>query len=90
MVLTEAEEATAGSTFGDGVFVVGEDIEPGEYRSAGPDESNPVGCYYAWKTGTGSDADIIDNNIVEGQTRVTLNDGDVFESTSCEQWEQVG
>lgn len=88
--VTEAEEAAAASTFGNGVFVVGEDVEPGEYRSAGPSGANPVGCYYAWKSGTGSDADIIDNNIVEGQTRVTLNDGDVFESTSCEQWERVG
>lgn len=87
--LTDAEETAAASTFGNGVFVVGEDIEPGEYRSSGGDGSNPVGCYYAWKSSTGSDADIVDNNIVEGQTRVTLNDGDVFESTSCEQWERV-
>jgi hypothetical protein len=88
--ITEAEDEAAASTFGNGVYVVGEDIEAGEYRSAGADGSNPVGCYYAFLSGTGSDADIIDNNIVEGQTRVTLRDGDVFESQSCESWERVG
>lgn len=88
--ITEAEDEAAANTFGNGVYVVGEDIEAGEYRSTGADGSNPVGCYYAFLSGTGSDADIIDNNIVDGQTRVTLRDGDVFESQSCESWERVG
>lgn len=84
--ISTAEEEAAANTFGNGVYVVGEDIEPGEYRTDGPGSADI--CYYAFLTGTGSDADIIDNNIVEGQARVTLQKGDIFESSQCQQWER--
>lgn len=87
--ITETEQQIEASKFGDGIYVVGEDIAAGEYRTDGADGSNPVGCYYAFLSSTGADADILDNNIVEGQTRVTLTDGDVFESSSCGEWTAV-
>lgn len=71
---------------GEGVYVVGEDVAAGEYRTEGPSGSNPVGCYYAFLGGTDAAADIIDNNILNGPGRATLSDGDVFETTSCEAW----
>src|SRR5690606_7789520 len=82
--VTETEQRIEESTFGDGIYVVGEDVAPGEYRSEGGSF-----CYYAFKDGTGADAGIIDNNIVQGQTRVTLSEGDVFESSSCSDWTAV-
>lgn len=88
--LDTTEQQVAASTIpGDGVYVVGEDIEAGEYRTSGPSGDNPVGCYYAFLSGTGADAEIIDNNILGGQGRVSLSDGDVFETSSCEDWSRV-
>ncbi|WP_106539945.1 hypothetical protein [Haloactinopolyspora alba] len=87
--ISETEQQIEASTIGDGVYVVGEDVAAGEYRTDGADGSNPVGCYYAFKSGTGADAEIIDNNIVDGQARVTLSEGDVFESKACDEWTAV-
>lgn len=73
------------SSFTGGFLIVGQDIQPGQYRTSGVNR-----CYYAWKTGTGADADIIDNNIVSGTATVSLNQGDVFESTRCGMWTKIG
>jgi hypothetical protein len=88
-VETTEEQVVASTIPGDGVYVVGEDIDAGEYRTAGPSGDNPVGCYYAFLSGTGADAEIIDNNILGGQGRVSLSAGDVFETSSCEDWSRV-
>lgn len=45
-------------------------------------------CYYAFKRGTGSDAALIDYNIVRGQATVTLQPGQVFETQSCSEWKR--
>lgn len=84
------EKQVEASTFGDGVRVVGTTVQPGTYTTQGGDGSNSVGCYYAWKTGTGSDSDIVDNNIVNGAATVTLRAGEIFESSSCQDWIKVG
>jgi hypothetical protein len=73
------------SQFSDGVHLVGTNVAPGVYSI-----SNGSSCYYAWMTGTGSDADIIDNNIVNGPATVTLKPGDVFETNRCGTWTKVG
>lgn len=72
------------NTIGPGMYEVGVDVKAGKYKTSGPNGSNPVGCYYAWKSSSGSDADIVDNNIVKGQSVVTLRDGQFFEISSCE------
>lgn len=82
---TETELAN-NSIPGDGVYVVGKDVKAGVYKTTGPSGGNPVGCYYAFKNGTGADADILDNNIVKGQSSVTLKPGQVFETSSCSDW----
>lgn len=86
--VTETEQVAADSEFpGSGLYVVGEDVEPGEYRTEGP---GALGiCYYAWMTGTSSDADIITNEVTEGSARVTLNEGDVFDSEGCKLWKRA-
>ncbi len=71
--------------FGDGVHLVGTTITPGVYSI-----SSGSNCYYAWMSGTGSDADIIDNNIVSGPAVVTLKAGDIFETNRCGTWTKIG
>lgn len=74
------ENRIAANTFSNGVYRIGTDIEPGTYRT-----DNAVGdsCYYAWMSGTGSNADIVDNNIIRGPGTVTLRDGEIFEASRC-------
>ncbi|WP_417233270.1 hypothetical protein [Arthrobacter sp.] len=72
------------NTISSGLYEVGVDVKAGKYKTAGPDGRNPVGCYYAWLSSSESDADILDNNIVNGQAVVTLRKGQFFEIKSCE------
>lgn len=67
-----------------GLHEVGVDVKPGKYKTAGPNGSNSAGCYYAWKTSFGSDADIIDNELTKGKATVVLKKGQFFEVGSCE------
>ncbi|MCJ1705643.1 MULTISPECIES: hypothetical protein [unclassified Rathayibacter] len=85
-----AEQTAAANSFGNGTRVIGQGIAAGTYTTTGPTGANPVGCYYAWKSGTGSDAEIVNNNIVQGPATVTLVDGEIFESTSCANWTKAG
>ena len=82
-------EAPAGplTTFGAGTWEVGVDIQPGRYKTTGPDESG-LGCYYSrLETGDGSLGDIIDNNISQGPVTVTIQDTDgLFETSGCAGW----
>ncbi|WP_372698254.1 hypothetical protein [Arthrobacter sp. JSM 101049] len=72
------------NTIGPGLYEVGVDVKAGKYKTSGPDGANPVGCYYAWLSSSESDADILDNNIVNGQAVVTLRKGQFFEVKACE------
>ena len=71
--------------FSDGMHLVGTNVTPGIYAI-----STSTRCYYAWKSGTGSDAEIVDNEIVNGPATVTLKAGEVFESNRCGKWSKVG
>ncbi|WP_449281208.1 hypothetical protein [Leucobacter sp.] len=81
--VSEAEEQKAARELRDGFHTVGKTVEPGVYNTN-------VGsgmCYYAWKTGTGSDAGIVDNNIVEsGPATITLAAGEFIEIKGCGTW----
>jgi hypothetical protein len=83
--LDEQQNAVVASQLSDGVHVVGTDTEPGTYST-----TDTTNCYYAWMTGTGSDAEIVDNNIVSGPATVTLKAGDVFETNRCGTWNKTG
>jgi hypothetical protein len=78
-----AEEEQDANEITGGVVVVGEDVKSGRYKTAGGEL-----CYYAFLDGTGSDPDVISNNIVTGPSTVTLDNGDVFESNGCDAWER--
>lgn len=83
--LDARQQKVEASEMVDGVHLVGTDTAPGVYSLT--DSSD---CYYVWKTGTGSDADIVDNNIVSGPATVTLQAGEVFETNGCGAWTKVG
>ncbi|WP_155896825.1 hypothetical protein [Curtobacterium sp. UNCCL17] len=83
--LDARQQKVEASELVDGVHIVGTDTAPGVYSLT--DSSD---CYYVWKTGTGSDADIVDNNIVSGPVTVTLKAGEVFETNGCGAWTKVG
>lgn len=76
--VTTVEEQIAANTFkGDGVYVVGVDIEPGRYRSDGGSS-----CYWARLTADGTD--IIDNYLGDGQAVVTVQATDgLLEVSGC-------
>lgn len=82
----EAEKLAASRSFAGGQVLVGDQVEPGTYRTGPLSDS----CYYAWMSGTTADADIIDNNIVqEGTATVTLSAGEHFESSRCGTWTKI-
>ena len=76
----------AGTTFEDGDYVVGTDIQAGTYRTAEAVTSGDM-CYWGiYKAGTNK-GDIIQNDIVTGgRPSVTLKAGQEFSSTRCGTW----
>ncbi|WP_216216256.1 hypothetical protein [Amycolatopsis aidingensis] len=81
--ISEAERAVAANTVGDGVWVVGVDVEPGTYRAT------DVGSDCYWKiTASGSNgSDIVDNGIPGGgNPTITLAEGQDFQSARCGDW----
>lgn len=81
--LTATEQEVAENTIpGSGIYLVGEDIKPGTYRSDG------ARCYWARLSGTSGEFEhIIANDNVEGTAYVTIAESDVaFETSRCGEW----
>lgn len=75
------------TTFGDGTYLVGTDILPGTYHTAGP-VTPQVGCYWERdKDATGAVGSVITNNFGKGPVVVTVlpTDG-VFRTNGCQTW----
>ncbi|MGA4544913.1 hypothetical protein ACPA54_33460 [Uniformispora flossi] len=72
---------------GDGTYTVGDDIQPGTYKSTGNN-----GCYYARLKDTSGDfGAIITNNISDGSVTVTISKSDgAFQSRGCKEWTKTG
>jgi hypothetical protein len=77
---------TSKTTFNDGMYIVGTDIQPGTYKNTGSS-----GCYYARLSGFSNTIDnIIANNNVDTSTIVTIAASDKgFESTQCGTWTKL-
>lgn len=77
---------------GEGQYLVGEDMQPGTYKTAGPDKDSIIeNCYWArTKNASGEFDAIIANENLQGQGRVTVNKGEYFESKGCQKWTRVG
>lgn len=74
------------TSFGDGIFIVNTDIEPGTYKSSGQ-----TSCYYSRLSGfTGSLNDIISNENTDSVAIVTIGTTDIgFKSNRCGTWNKV-
>lgn len=86
--LVETEATVAEGTIpGDGLFLVGPDIIPGEYRGDG---SSGL-CYWARLSGSSGDlGDVITNDLPTGPTVVTIAETDyAFETNGCVDWTLV-
>lgn len=89
--VSEPKEETGPATTipGDGQYLVGEDIKPGTYKTAGSAGSHP--CYWArLQDASGELGSIIANDNIKGQTRVALKKGEYFETNRCQEWQRVG
>jgi hypothetical protein len=86
IAVTGTEKTAAANTIGEGVWTVGKDMPPGDYRTTKAVSSS---CYWSI-TRTGSNGgDIIENDIVPGGfPMVTLTDGQTFKSTRCGEWKK--
>lgn len=84
IIAAAAAPATADG-FGPGTYVVGKDIKPGTYKTAGPADSL---CYWARNKDTTGDAgSIIANGVPQGPATVTIKSTDgAFETSGCKNW----
>ncbi len=83
--LDVAEERAEESTFGSGMWVVGDDVLAGQYRAVDALQ----GCYWARLQ---SDGDSIINNHFSGEPGpvvATMNEGELFETSGCGQWQRM-
>lgn len=86
-------EPESGGTISDGVHLVGDDIDPGTWRTDGPGPDSLAGmCYWARLSDTSGELDgIIANQNIQGSGVVSVSDSDVALELSggCE-WELTG
>lgn len=79
------------TSFGDGKYVVGEDIEPGTYKTAGAEDGVFRYCYWERQKNTDGDFNsIITNGGGDGPTTVTIKNSDgAFQTQGCKTWQKV-
>ena len=79
------------TTFGEGTFEVGEDIEPGTYKTSGPSSGWMKYCCWERQSATdGEFSSIIANQGGEGPTTVTISPSDAaFKTSGCLPWTKV-
>jgi hypothetical protein len=71
----------------DGIYVVGTDIKPGVYHTAGATTASSGNCYYALLKSTNTN-DVIDNNNVTGPATITVGPGvKAVDTTGCKPWQ---
>ncbi|HEU5474300.1 MAG TPA: hypothetical protein VFV67_26935 [Actinophytocola sp.] len=89
VTITAAPAPPAGpaSQFGDGTHIVGLNITPGDYRTAGPNGTNPGGCY--WSVRKADRSSVTDYGKSERPTQITVNGGELVETNGCHAWTHV-
>jgi len=83
--------STAQLQYGDGTFLVGYDIDPGVYHSAGPPRDRPPNCYWERSAADAGDvSSIIANDNSHGPVTITIKRSDrSFKSHGCLPWVRV-
>jgi hypothetical protein len=76
---------SGGATVGNGVFHVGDDVQPGVYKTEGPDDTELTFCSYRLSNDEAGD-DIISSDTSEGPADITLAQGQYFTSRNCKDW----
>jgi hypothetical protein len=84
VTVSPSAPATPAAEFGDGSHVVGLNVAPGAYRTAGPSGTNASGCYWARRKGNGSG--VVEFGVVSGPGTITVNAGELVESDGCQVW----
>jgi hypothetical protein len=70
----------------DGIYLVGTDIKPGQYKSGANGD-----CYWARLSNTNGDLDSIITNHNGGNSIVTIKKSDkAFETSGCGEWKKIG
>jgi hypothetical protein len=84
-------KAPASTISGDGEYLVGQDMPAGTYKTAGSADTDlGLPCYWERaKNSSGEFGSIIANGTPKGQSRVTVNRGEVFKSQGCKDWVKV-
>jgi len=83
--LENSQSGDGATSFGNGVFEVGVDVQPGEYATEGSNDPD-LPCTYKVSTDDEGD-DIISSEIDDGPGTVTLENGQYFTSEYCQTWE---
>jgi hypothetical protein len=80
----------APTSLGDGTYVVGKEIAPGTYKTAGAAPASLVTmCVWSVVANDDQDADYIDSGVIDKENdsnRTTLKKGNVFKTTGCKAW----
>lgn len=88
--ITETVTATPAAgpvaEFTDGLFKVGVDVQPGTYRTEGPDGTNAGGCYWSRSDARGN---TIQNGVVNEPGTVTVRMGERIDSAGCLPWQRA-
>lgn len=84
VTVAAAPAAGPAAQFDDGTHVVGLNVAPGQYRTAGPNGANPGGCYWARRKADRSS--ITDYGVADGPTQITIDGGELVEANGCQTW----
>jgi hypothetical protein len=81
-----AETAKRANEFTSGVYLIGTDIQPGQYRNSGGSS-----CYWERLSGTTGDfSELLANDLPSGPSVVTILPSDVaFSSEGCGTWSKI-
>lgn len=77
---------------GNGTHLVGPDIAPGTYRSAGAQEGFFELCIWSTRVGASTNSDIIDFGTANADDQQVVEIGEgvgAFETSNCEPWTLV-
>jgi hypothetical protein len=86
-----SREAPGKTTYGDGTYLVGVEIDPGTYKTTGPDKDSVIPmCYWERaKNDSGELGSIIANHNSEGPDRVTVKAGETVKFSGDCKWTEV-
>lgn len=79
------EDSGPATEFGDGKYEVGVDIEPGQYKTAGPPEGLIELCTYSRHADNSGDS-LITFDSTQGPASVTLEEGIFFDTSGGCEW----